>query len=276
MKASLKSIFLILILVHAFYCSTIAQEKVPPWIIIPRSEVPDSIFNQEQIDEEVEENWLEWGEVLRYVYYVKLQLDSVVGIEGEGGHDYTYIEMPREPDSTEIVEVRMGNFNLNLPPNGFSFLTLYAVDYGSTSITVHRFNEGSDGFGLFTIGITPMPAPIYGRSFKGNKIYGYLIQNVSSHFPPLSTKDQIENLAKIKCFPNPTNGSIHLDWEDNLEVSSIEVFDQTGKFIFSKPIVNNADQIQMDLSTLVDGFYTLVIRNEQGLIVGRERVVKMN
>ena len=74
---------------------------------------------------------------------------------------------------------------------------------------------------------------------------------------------------KISIYPNPTKGIFTIDnlkhwWE------TVEIFDMTGKLLFSKRIVNNT----IDISKFSDGSYILSIKNGKNTVVGRQIIIK--
>jgi len=249
-----------------------AQEKIPPWIIIPCDEVPDSIYLQDQIDIDIEEEYDQSGFEHRFTYCVKFQLDSMTSITGPTGHQVTIVEVPREPDSTEIVDVRISTFNLNLPSDGSSFLSVYALDYGST-IWTDRYSQ------TFGISIGPMPDGMSGRNFliHGNRTYGYINQYISPWFGPLSTTDKNRTLLNINLYPNPSSSWITVEWNKGDElVAQLEIFDGLGRRIHQQAIENRNDQIQIATSTLIAGNYWLLLKDEDGRVVAREQFQKVD
>ncbi|MBN2893068.1 MAG: T9SS type A sorting domain-containing protein [Bacteroidales bacterium] len=63
----------------------------------------------------------------------------------------------------------------------------------------------------------------------------------------------LENDESIKTYPNPTTGIFRIDNSNSLEITKIEVFDISGKYIFS------TNSTQIDISNLEDGIYLIKI-----------------
>jgi hypothetical protein len=64
---------------------------------------------------------------------------------------------------------------------------------------------------------------------------------------------------KILVVPNPSNGLFTILMNSTLEETSVDVFDETGKFIFSKKI--NDHNTNVDLRNYANGLYYLKLMN---------------
>ncbi len=248
-----------------------AQEKIPPWIIIPCDQVPDTIYFQEQIDEDIQEELLDSGLEHRYTYCVKFQLDSMQWDTNTQGHQISTMEVPREPDSIEIVDVRITTFDLDTPPTGNSFLSLYALDYGST-IWATRSSA------TFGISIAPMPDGMGGRNFlvDSNLVYGYILQWITPWFGPLNTSDKASTLNGVHLYPNPTADWINLEWNEGEEkIHQIEIFDGLGRLVKLVALENRNDLVQIETGDLVNGSYWMTLRDNKGRVLGREQFQKL-
>ena len=71
-------------------------------------------------------------------------------------------------------------------------------------------------------------------------------------------------------FPNPIADGFHqISLQSNLEKSSVfTLYNQMGQQVYQKPIAAEAQHLDIQLPTLVSGFYTAVLES------GRERFVE--
>ena len=75
----------------------------------------------------------------------------------------------------------------------------------------------------------------------------------------LST-NQINFNSDFKIYPNPINSILNINATENIKY--IEIYDVTGKMVKTYDV--NSNQIQLDLSALIKGFYFLKIANNSG------------
>ncbi len=136
--------------------------------------------------------------------------------------------------------------------------SMWAVNWGATD-----FPEGTgtqDGPNI------PATAGTYGIVFNsatGEYIFGD---------PFTSTKD-ILNPESIKAYPNPADEMLYLDLSaiDMRGDVRLNVFDFSGKLILSE-VQQGTSQMQLRVASLQDGYYTLIIINDQ-YIIGKKFVV---
>jgi hypothetical protein len=96
-------------------------------------------------------------------------------------------------------------------------------------------------------------------------IEGYC-NNVASDFALIGVLTGIEELNAngIKAYPNPSNGLINIDFENNVQSGNIEILNLNGALILSKQIHNQKETI--DLSQFGDGMYFLYIKTRDKLL----------
>ena len=81
-----------------------------------------------------------------------------------------------------------------------------------------------------------------------------------------NTENEIEE--QIQVFPNPTNGLLNIEVNNNFQINSISLYNLIG----TKILVINNPKNELDLSNLNSGIYLLEIRTDKGKVV--ERIVK--
>jgi hypothetical protein len=68
---------------------------------------------------------------------------------------------------------------------------------------------------------------------------------------------------QIKVYPNPTKGMINLEWSEQLNLQSVEVYDSYGKLIQNISIENNILKTQIKLQNLAKGTYLLHLKGDE-------------
>ena len=71
------------------------------------------------------------------------------------------------------------------------------------------------------------------------------------------------NKADVKVYPNPTSGKVLLNWGSKKSSIHINVYNALGTSLLQEE-VNNQTQHETDLSSLPDGIYYLMLRDNQG------------
>ena len=78
---------------------------------------------------------------------------------------------------------------------------------------------------------------------------------------PLTTYlDQLGLIDRITCFPNPSNGTFHL--QSNVKFSSLEIINELGEIIYQNNICS--DNLKIDLTSETKGAYLLKIKKING------------
>lgn len=85
--------------------------------------------------------------------------------------------------------------------------------------------------------------------FVQNNVGKRLIQARSANHPPVIGIDEFNQIS-FNLYPNPSNGIFNIAVQDNV---TLEVYDLTGKLVFSQDNINNSTQI--NLSFLHSGIY---------------------
>lgn len=79
----------------------------------------------------------------------------------------------------------------------------------------------------------------------------------------VSTKDL--STAALKIFPNPTNGHLQIDSENEL-IESIKIFDILGKVVFSQKVNSLKMVVDLDLNIFSKGTYQIICTLESGIV----------
>ncbi|MEZ5173348.1 MAG: T9SS type A sorting domain-containing protein [Bacteroidia bacterium] len=77
---------------------------------------------------------------------------------------------------------------------------------------------------------------------------------------------------KFTVYPNPSNGSFTIKFDDSGYGTLIQIVDLTGRIVFSNRKQQKETLVQLNLSSLSEGVYFCTVFNE-GVVVGTERIV---
>ncbi len=81
----------------------------------------------------------------------------------------------------------------------------------------------------------------------------------------------VKNKANFTVFPNPTSNALIVDLSQNGNGEyQVELFDSSGKLVFSEPLIGN--RFQTDVSALPRGAYIIAVAQD-GLDIGRQPVI---
>jgi len=91
----------------------------------------------------------------------------------------------------------------------------------------------------------------------------YYITNVPSMIVKLNTETSVE------VYPNPTNGTLHID---NVNGATVEVYNMVGTMV---DVINNASDFNtVNLSNYAEGTYLVKVYTEEGVVVKKVNLVK--
>jgi hypothetical protein len=83
--------------------------------------------------------------------------------------------------------------------------------------------------------------------------------------------EEMDIASKLALYPNPTSGALFIKTQDSdIEVTTIELMDITGKVISTYDVSNQ--DIQLDLAGYTAGVYFVKINSNQGSTV--QKVLK--
>lgn len=84
------------------------------------------------------------------------------------------------------------------------------------------------------------------------------------------SKMKVEEENQVEVYPNPNNGCFRINiLGENSTVCNLEILSSEGKIVLSKEI--NSGEI-IDLSAHSDGFYTLIVKNENSILT--KKIIK--
>ncbi len=133
-------------------------------------------------------------------------------------------------------------------------------NYSGNGVSNNQFTPSTAGIGTTTIQYTYMDANS--------------CSNVASNSITVSDCAEITELSSghFLVYPNPSGGKIQI--QSSILIESILIVDQMGRSVFQKTIFNPCNQIEMDVSFLENGLYTIIINNQKephksSLIIGR-------
>ncbi|MGK0364807.1 MAG: hypothetical protein ACI85O_001865 [Saprospiraceae bacterium] len=84
----------------------------------------------------------------------------------------------------------------------------------------------------------------------------------------VSTED-LETFDNVELYPNPTSGILNIKLSENTE-ATVNIYSQLGQLVFSKEMLNDFIEIDLDLS---QGVYFVEIRNRE-MLVSKKLVVQ--
>lgn len=75
----------------------------------------------------------------------------------------------------------------------------------------------------------------------------------------------------ISIYPNPANDRLRINFATELTEATVQLFDAQGKCV--RAFEMNGFELEMETSTLENGFYILSVRNKNNSIIGRKEIV---
>lgn len=106
------------------------------------------------------------------------------------------------------------------------------------------------------------------RCFSSNGDFLYGSADGTNCFIPTSI-NKLEEVG-INIFPNPTQNILHLEYENEVKISTWKIYNLQGQLIlFDQP----EDQLfQIELATLPQGIFFIIIKTDKGLIIQKKFV----
>ena len=196
----------------------------------------------------------------------------------------------------DTVEQLVCDFNLNVGDSStISYYNVKVSGIDSTLIQgvyhkqIHYYS--TDGVSLDTIICTEGIGPNYGifpladagddyhtklLCFAGDSIAYTLPDQVCADVLPYGSPlpqsvAEINTGNDIVVYPNPVYDEVTITNPDNQPLS-VTIFDLSGKPVLKKNISGN---IIMDMQNQATGIYFVIITNEQGMIVKKEKLLKL-
>jgi len=226
--------------------------------VVDRNQVPDSIFDQNQInsfDDNITLTLPGWE--TRWVYFIRFRpFDFLIGPSL-----VTAMDWPEDPDSTTVMQYGFCRGILRVRSSGDTLYTLNCTD----SELRYFFSDMSASFstrGNTYIDWTVAPIVNYAYSFDAGlqPKYGFFLQGVDSliHPPIVSdTKEYDSNQLKLELSPNPVSDYLRfsLDEKSTTRFYTVAIYDSSGKLQYSDRIESISINEPLDISFLTSGIY---------------------
>lgn len=102
------------------------------------------------------------------------------------------------------------------------------------------------------------------------------LNNISISWQPTSSGvNEIENEQDFNLYPNPTNGTININFEYEMKIREINVTSLDGKIIQSETFTNQSfKSSQLDLNNLKEGMYYLEVILQDGKALTKSFVIR--
>ena len=81
----------------------------------------------------------------------------------------------------------------------------------------------------------------------------------------LSTQEAVIDYGKLKFYPNPSSGRIHIELATNEIMQAVDVYSLIGKSVF----LNENPSQQLDIGFLPQGIYIIEILTNNGIRRGK-------
>jgi hypothetical protein len=173
------------------------------------------------------------------------------------------------------------NDSLNITPQNLSYSSVAS----SKQVTVNcnrtwlvnasqpwvTFNKTSgNGNDMLNVYVTENPTSIQ-RTATATFTAGSNIKTVTIIQDATVGINEANKTNHITIYPNPTSGIVSIS--SNQTIANIEVFDVTGKLVYTQQNNNNQTNLEIDLSALSNGIYLIHAQNNFGGISIRKLVV---
>ena len=66
-----------------------------------------------------------------------------------------------------------------------------------------------------------------------------------------------------KLYPNPSNGFITVEFAKEANVSSIQIFDATGRVVLSESVIEGSIRKSLDLTGMAEGVYGIRVNSDK-------------
>ena len=80
--------------------------------------------------------------------------------------------------------------------------------------------------------------------------------------------------SNIRVFPNPTSGNVQISSFSDNGFSTINIFDGVGRIVHSSTESTLQNGVQINLSNLDNGYYSIIIENNNGRVIKKLQLVK--
>ena len=91
----------------------------------------------------------------------------------------------------------------------------------------------------------------------------------------LDINSNMSDKENVLIYPNPTDGSVTVTWDKNYDSRLIlTIYNSQGSPVKKVEVEPSINQIQVDLNNNLNGLYLLELRDMNGIIINRSRIVK--
>jgi len=100
------------------------------------------------------------------------------------------------------------------------------------------------------------------NSSGGNNFY---LDNIRMGHPSVLGLDAQASI-QLQVFPNPSTNQTTVTWEESAEMDEVILIDATGQLVKRFSIDGQQSEIQLDVSTIATGYYTIVAQGKSGQV----------
>lgn len=164
---------------------------------------------------------------------------------------------------TQSVRHLNGN---NLPD------TVYAMEY---NLLLNKWDTTSKTAYIYTAYNNPQYAYEFGKDVDYQDSLMYVTHYHYELYNTTAVKDIPSQLEKMTLYPNPTSDELNLTWNNaNGKRNLIEITDVSGKKHMAVSLLWNVPTEKIHIGNLAAGNYYLTVRNEKGVLIFRQALVK--
>ena len=97
--------------------------------------------------------------------------------------------------------------------------------------------------------------------YRADDIHGSVKHPMTLHF----RNTGVNEYGEISLYPNPTNGKVMIQGQ---AIETVKVYNAMGQLLLNE-VVDNADQVELNLSSFSAGVYTISVRMTNGQQMNR-------
>jgi len=144
--------------------------------------------------------------------------------------------------------------------NNGNLVKVYAPSSFESGSSINHIDENSFPVSSGNSMMTPFISNGEANHQIGDILLG-LLNDIGWNIYPLTDISQNNNFQNLSIYPNPSNGKFNLDFNQELDYLKVNVYDITGKKVFSKNY-HNTSNIGIDLFNRNKGVYIIEIISE--------------
>ena len=199
----------------------------------------------------------------------EIDFNSVCG----GGNPFHWTRLVQDPDFTRRLNCRWQSLRQNELHEDtimayIDSLYNYLGDAADRNFTKWQ-TLGTYVWPNNYIGNTYLDEINYLKTWASARL-AWMDANMFGSCPDLSLENQ--NRVDFSLFPNPTNGTVNLIFNQTITNGKIELFNMIGDQVLSNEITNSNNK-ELTLENLPQGIYIIKVYNV-GQLVGQEKIIK--